>query len=223
MREPALFPDSASFFYMRTDESGEYLDSALLNYRQLHPLEQSLVSQSVDNRKSEFGDARWCAHQALAELGEKDAEPILRGERGMPIFPAGYVGSITHTHGFRAAVVAPQSKLRSIGIDAEPAEPLPAGVLETIARPGEMAQLEKLRAAGVECPDRLLFCAKEATYKAWFPMTQRWLGFEQAEIDLREDGTLVSYILTRPAPVPLIAGRWLVRDGYVLTSTVVPA
>ena len=30
--------------------------------------------------------------------------------------------------------------------------------------------------------DRILFCAKEATYKAWFPLTKRWLGFEDAHI-----------------------------------------
>lgn len=214
MIDNVLFPDSARFCYVRTSEPD------LLNYDGLDPLERTLVSQAVDVRKAEFGDARWCAHQALSELGATG--PVLRGERGMPLFPDGFVGSITHTQGFRAAVAAPYSSVRSIGIDAEPADALPDGVFDAIARASEVPQMSKLVAAGVTCPDRLLFCAKEATYKAWFPMTQRWLDFDQAEISLRADGTLISYILARPTPVPFIEGRWVIRDGYVIVSTVVP-
>jgi 4'-phosphopantetheinyl transferase EntD len=33
--------------------------------------------------------------------------------------------------------------------------------------------------------DRVLFCIKESTYKAWFPLTHRWLGFEDASVDSR--------------------------------------
>ncbi|WP_293768294.1 4'-phosphopantetheinyl transferase [uncultured Corynebacterium sp.] len=221
MLEPHLFPDSARFCYVRTGDIDDKPD--IFNYTHLHPLEQTLVSQSVDVRKSEFGDARWCAHQALCELGVQDAPPILRGERGMPLWPDGYSGSITHTSGFRAAVVAPSDDVRSMGLDAEPSEPLPPGVLDAIARPSERPQLEELRAAGIFYADRLLFCAKEATYKAWFPMTERFLDFDEAEIDLRLDGTLTSYILARPTPVPCIHGKWMARDGFVVVSAVVPA
>lgn len=219
MLEPGLFPDEARFCYVRTHAD----HSDLLNYAGLHPLEQSLVSHSVDTRKAEFGDARWCAHQALHELGFEASTPILRGERGMPLWPEGFVGSMTHTHGFRAAVAAPTTAVRSMGLDAELAQPLPPEVIPMIARSGEVTQIDKMRSSGLECADRLLFCAKEATYKAWFPMTHRWLGFEQAEIDLREDGTLISYLLARPTPVPFITGRWIIRDGYVIVSTVVEA
>ncbi len=38
--------------------------------------------------------------------------------------------------------------------------------------------------------DRLLFSAKESVYKAWFPLTGRWLGFEEAAITINPaDGT----------------------------------
>lgn len=212
-----LFPDSARFCYVITDRN----QPDLQNYHDLHPLEQALVSHSVDVRKAEFGDARWCAHQALRDLGQWDNEPILRGERGMPLWPQDITGSMTHTEGFRAAVVAPKTHVRSMGLDAEPAQPLPREIIGSIARPGEMPQLEQLLNQGVECADRLLFCAKEATYKAWFPMTHRWLGFEDAEIDLRPDGTFISYLLVRPTPVPFITGRWMLEDGYVIAATAV--
>ncbi|AKK09038.1 4'-phosphopantetheinyl transferase superfamily protein [Corynebacterium testudinoris] len=219
MLDSSLFPDSAKYCYVITDRERPDLQ----NFQGLHPLEQALVYHSVDLRKAEFGDARWCAHQALRDLGLGEAEPILRGERGMPLWPPHITGSMTHTEGFRAAVVAPQTHVRSMGLDAEPAEPLPCEVVSSIARPGEMAQLDRLAANGIDCADRLLFCAKEATYKAWFPMTHRWLGFEQAEIDLRDDGTFISYLLVRPTPVPFIEGRWVIRDGYVIATTAVIA
>ena len=217
MLDESLFPSSARFSFIKTAEKGANLD----NFHRLHPLEKALVAHSVDIRKAEFGDARWCAHQALSQLGRDKGEPILRGERGMPLWPSSVSGSLTHTDGFRAAVVAPRLLVRSMGLDAEPAEPLPKDVLGSIARVGELPQLKRLEDMGIECADRLLFCAKDATYKAWFPLTHRWLGFEQAEIDLRDDGTFVSYLLVRPTPVPFISGKWVLRDGYVIATTAV--
>ncbi|MEZ2121090.1 MULTISPECIES: 4'-phosphopantetheinyl transferase [unclassified Corynebacterium] len=217
MLDRELFPDSARFCWVKTEIGA----NDLTNYNGLHPLEKALVSHALDVRKAEFGDARWCAHRALEQLGIDTGMPILRGERGMPLLPPTVSGSLTHTVGFRAAVIAPSLLVRSMGLDAEPIAALPEGVLESIARDGELPQLKKLTDEGVQSADLLLFCAKEATYKAWFPLTRRWLGFDQAEIDLRRDGTFVSYLLVRPTPVPFISGRWAMRDGYVIATTAV--
>ena len=221
MIDKELFPDPARVVYMRIDDTAETTD--LTNYNDLHPEERVVVSRAVDIRKSEFGDARWCAHRALQELGLESAGSILKGEKGMPLWPDGYTGSLTHTEGLRVAVAAPTSELLSVGIDAEPAEPLPEGVLDQIARSTERHWVDKQKSAGNAWADRLLFCAKEATYKAWFPMTRQWLGFEDAEIEIRSDGTFIAYLLVRPTPVPYIRGRWVVRGGYVYASTFVPA
>nr|WP_255549490.1 4'-phosphopantetheinyl transferase superfamily protein [Corynebacterium sp. TAE3-ERU12] len=191
----------------------------LENYLQLDERERCLVSGAVDARKAEFGDARWCAHRAIEELtGAPSTTPILRGERGMPIWPETVTGSMTHTNGFRAAVVVPRLLVQSIGVDAEVAEPLPDGVLPMIASEREQASV---RSCELPFADRLLFCAKEATYKAWFPLTGRWLGFEDADIDVRDDGTFVSYILARPTPMHFIEGTWSLDNGYVIATAVV--
>lgn len=212
-----LFPSSAHYVAL-TDA----LDDDLTHYDALDTNEQDIVSDAVPKRRAEFGDARWCAHQALGEMGCPSMDPILKGEHGMPLWPDGVVGSLTHTTGFRAAVVADSSQVRAVGLDAEPAEPVAPGFVETIARPGEIPQLFRLREAGVECADRLLFSAKEATFKSWYPMTRRWLEFGDAEVDLRDDGTFLAYLLVRPTPLPFINGRWVIRDGIVITSTHVP-
>ena len=117
--------------------------------------------------------------------------------------------------------MAPRLLVRSMGLDVEVAEPLPEGVIHSVALPTEIAQLERLQSRGVDCATKLLFCVKEATYKAWFPLTHRWLGFEQAEIDVRDDGTCTSYLLVRPTPVPLIEGRWQITNGYIVVATYV--
>lgn len=185
-------------------------------YYDLHPVEQQLVEKAVDRRKADFGDSRWCAHEAMRHFIED--EPIMRGERGMPVFPEGVTGSLTHTDGFRAAIVGRSSRWRSLGIDAEPADSLPEGVFNAVARPEEQRRLRRLaRTEGIEFLDKVLFSAKEATYKAWFPLTRRFLDFDQADIDIRPNGTFTSYLLTRPVPVPFIEGRWAVRDGFVVT------
>ena len=215
--DTSLFPPAAQCVELLTQPG----TCDLSRFEALHPQEKILVSHAVDARKAEFGDARWCAHQALAKLGRASTAPILRGERGVPIFPASVSGSLTHTDGLRAAVVAPRLLVRSIGLDAERARPLPERILESIARVNELAQISELKTAGVSCPDTLLFCAKEATYKAWFPLTHRWLDFDEAEIDLRVDGTFVSYLLAQPAPVPFFEGRWHIRSGYVVAAIAV--
>ena len=213
-----LLPESARMVSVRCTDDGD-----LVNFRSLHPLEQTVVSHSVEKRKAEFGDARWCAHQALAQLGYCGTQPILRGNRGMPLWPDGYCGSMSHTSGMRAAAVAPVDQIRSLGIDIEPAQKLPVDIVDLILRDSEKPQIQRLRSAGIPYADRIIFCAKEAVYKTWFPMTQRWLGFEQAEVDLREDGTFIAYLLVRPTPVPFISGRWAIDGGFVLTAAVVPA
>ena len=209
----SMLPAHSAYHQMWT--TGACLD----RYESLDPQGQRIVSGAVDRRKAEFGDARWCAHRAIEELtGAPSRTPILRGERGMPVWPPEVTGSMTHTDGFRAAVVAPRLLVRSIGVDAEVAEPLPDGVLGSIASHRERDAVANL---GLACADRLLFCAKEATYKAWFPVTNRWLGFEDADIDLRADGTFISYILLRPTPMPFIEGHWTLEGGYVIATAVV--
>lgn len=189
------------------------------------PEEEPLIAKSVQKRRNEFIAVRHCARIALAELGLPPT-PILKGDKGEPRWPDGIVGSLTHCEGYRGAVVARVAEVRSLGIDAEPHDVLPGGVLDSISLPVERRQLQALP-AGLHW-DRILFCAKEATYKAWFPLTHRWLGFEDAHITFEVDadgtaGTFSSKILIDPAarsgpPLTVLDGRWTVIDGLALTA-----
>lgn len=190
------------------------------------PAEESLIARAVDKRRREFTTTRHCARQALSQLGVQPA-PILRGERGMPLWPNQIVGSLTHCDGYRGAVVAYAMQVRSLGIDAEPHDALPDGVLAHTSIAAERDVLAT-RPNTLHW-DRLLFCAKEATYKAWFPLTQRWLGFEDAHITFEQTGnttgTFTSTILIDGsvidggAPLREFTGRWLI-DRNLITTTI---
>ena len=146
------------------------------------PGEEDLVANAVEGRRREFVTARRCAREALAKLGHAPA-PIRSGPKREPQWPAGLVGSITHTAGFRAAAVASKSVIASVGIDTEQNDPLPEGVEELITVPGEPEMLVALaRAFPMTQWGRLLFSAKESIYKAWYPLSGRSLGFEEARL-----------------------------------------
>jgi 4'-phosphopantetheinyl transferase EntD len=191
------------------------------------PEEEPLIAKSVVKRRNEFITVRYCARLALEELGVP-AVPILKGEKGEPCWPDGVVGSLTHCEGYRGAAVGRNEIARSVGIDAEPHDVLPNGVLDAISLLAERAELADLP-QGLHW-DRILFCAKEATYKAWFPVTRRWLGFEDAHITFTVDdggitGGFESRILIDPSalagpPLTALRGRWSVRDGLALTAIV---
>lgn len=194
------------------------------------PEEEPLIARSVAKRRNEFITVRHCARQALGELG-LPAVPILKGEKGEPRWPDGVVGSLTHCEGYRGAAVGRRGEVRSVGIDAEPHDVLPRGVLDAVSLPAERREISALP-ADLHW-DRILFCAKEATYKAWFPVTRRWLGFEDAHITFDVEqvsaagavGTFRSRILIDPQavsgpPLHILAGRWSVRNGLALTAIV---
>lgn len=215
----AVLPDSADLVYAEMYDDPPHL-AAL-------PEEEPLIARSVAKRRNEFVTVRHCARVAMEQLGVAPA-PILKGDKGEPHWPDGVVGSLTHCEGYRGAVVARRTAVRSVGIDAEPHGVLPKGVLDAISLPVERTEISAL--PGELHWDRILFCAKEATYKTWFPLTQRWLGFEDAHITFTVDsagtaGEFVSRILIDPAaqsgpPLTELAGRWSVAGGLALTAIV---
>ncbi|SDK18118.1 4'-phosphopantetheinyl transferase EntD (siderophore biosynthesis) [Lentzea albidocapillata subsp. violacea] len=190
---------------------------------ELFPEEEAQLGNAVPKRRFEFGTVRACAREAMRVLDVAPAA-ILPGPKREPLWPDGVVGSLTHCAGYRAAALARTSDFETIGIDAEPHLPAPDGVLGAIAIPAELGRMAGLKAGDPKiCWDRLLFSAKETTYKAWFPLTRRWLGFEDADITLDAGGTFHSRILLPDSPIAGFDGRWLVQGDLLVTAIAVPA
>jgi 4'-phosphopantetheinyl transferase EntD len=100
---------------------------------------------------------------------------------GAPIWPTGVVGSLSHDARVAVATVAMQRDIGALGIDVEPAEPLPTDLLDIVATPHE-----RLRIADDPYGGRLLFVAKEAVYKAVYPIDQTFLDHHDVQINLVE-------------------------------------
>jgi 4'-phosphopantetheinyl transferase EntD len=178
----------------------------------LFPDEEAVMANAVDNRRREFATARACARTALAKLGVP-AAPIVPGSRGAPQWPPGVV--------LGRDVV-------TIGLDAEPNDTLPDGVLKVVACDAEAARIVALKAAMPEVSwDRLLFSAKESVYKAWFPLARRWLNFKDTRVDFDPVHPTFSARLLVDGPVVNgemltgLDGRWLVGNGLLATAIVI--
>lgn len=182
----------------------------------------SLGPNVVGARRKEFAAGRTCARNALAQMGILST-PILRGQQREPLWPEGVVGSITHCRDYCAAAVSSSEDQASIGIDAEPNEVLPIGVLDLVASPRERSFLSSTGTSEV-CWDRLLFSIKESIYKIWYPLEQTWLSFNEVQVDVhRVSCTFQAAILRPTSKVPrLIHGRFLARNSVIITFASLP-
>lgn len=180
--------------------------------------EAQCVAKAVDKRKREFLTGRDCAHEALSALGAP-AVPLLPSPDRFPLWPEGFIGSITHTDSQCAAAAGRASgNLRSIGIDLEPAEALPDDLWETVCRPEERARLADSALDQRGLLARAVFSAKECAFKAQFPLTGQMLEFEEiaVEIDLARGLFVASYL--RGAPQASATGRIRITDGLLATA-----
>ncbi|MEU5212751.1 4'-phosphopantetheinyl transferase superfamily protein [Streptomyces sp. NPDC020742] len=197
---------------------------------EMFPEERALVADAVPKRQLEFGTVRGCARQALSRLGIAPA-PLLPGRDRAPQWPDGVVGAMTHCAGYRAVAVARRRDVLTVGLDAEPNEPIEdPGVVDLVTLPEERAQLRGLTALQPDISwERLVFSAKESVYKAWYPLTRRWLGFEEALLTLDPTNATFTARLLVPGPVvdgtevTEFTGGWLVEAGLVVTGIAVPA
>ena len=149
----------------------------------LYPDEARHLQKAVRKRAEEFAAGRLCARLLLSEFGIHNFA-IEVGAHRQPLWPATVVGSITHTAGFCAAVVAPKQSLRSVGIDTEISGSVKAELWRGICTPAETTWLRWLPKPEQLAAATLIFSAKEAFYKCQFPLTQERLGFHDVSVEL---------------------------------------
>ncbi len=146
--------------------------------------------RGISKRQAEFLAGRLCARSALQRLTGTASVPAVGDDRA-PQWPAGISGSITHSHGRAAAVVARQEHWLGLGLDLE--RLLEAKRARLLAREVLTAS-EQQRLAGLPEERQALlvtlsFSLKESLFKALYPLVGRRFYFEHAELlDWSEDG-----------------------------------
>jgi 4'-phosphopantetheinyl transferase EntD len=160
---------------------------------QLWPAERQGAARFSATRLAEFRHGRDCARRALSRLGaEPAAIPI--GTNREPTWPTGVTGSITHAGAAAAAAVAWQSDVLSLGLDLEPISTLEEALTRRICRPAEIER-ELAHSAAPGETAKLIFSAKEAAYKALWPVVRQFLDFHDLEVALdleRSEFTVLS-------------------------------
>ena len=180
------------------------------------------VRRAVASRQREFRRGRGCARQALRHFGLPPTElPV--GLHREPIWPSGYVGSITHCEGFVGAVASPNKICCGLGLDAEPVRPLPPEVRNVVLTVREMDQATASGSA--PSLELVFFSAKEAIHKALFPKTQVWMDFLDVELQLGSDSnSLLASGVGNAAPgLEDLVIRVLHLDGLIITGASLPS
>jgi 4'-phosphopantetheinyl transferase EntD len=147
--------------------------------------EAPAFAASVLKVRRASGAARIVARQLLARLGHPQCA-VPRASSGAPIWPAGVIGSLAHDSRVAIAAVALRRDVAALGIDVEPAEMLPSELLDVVATPQERRKI-----ADDPCRGRLLFAAKEAVYKAVYPLDQTFLDHHDVQISLADRKAIV--------------------------------
>ena len=134
-----------------------------------------------ERRKREFSWCRESAQRLLSSFGE--FSEVEKGPDRSPVWPAGFVGSISHSPSQVWTVVAPSTHVRSIGIDTEMVvRPETRHLLiEEILKPQEEGLLRNLD-CNLQTQFTIAFSAKEAFYKCWYGVTRKFFNFRDAEI-----------------------------------------
>jgi 4'-phosphopantetheinyl transferase EntD len=191
--------------------------------------ELRFIAHCAAKRIQDFTAGRACAHRALRELGILDFS-LLAGEHREPLWPAGIIGSITHTYGYGAAVVARQRDLRSLGLDCELIESVDEELWSRICTPAEIQRLAQLPPLERGRQAALIFAAKEAFYKCQFPLTREWVGFEDVVIeplDWPADTGRLRIVPQKELPlqaatVARLVSRFQFRGPWVITAVAAP-
>lgn len=195
--------------------TGEPVPEAVL--ARLHDDERALARGMRGYRQESFVGGRLAAAAALELLGHGPAAVGI-GARGEPLAPPGVTLSITHKR-HHAVAIAARADHGDVGIDLEDLKPERMGIASRVLRADELAAVEALPRDRQWTATVTRFALKEAVYKALAPRVQRFIGFEEAELDVGMDGRAsVRLFLDPPGPPVHLDARYAWLAGGVLAT-----
>ena len=175
--------------------------------------EYPAIASAVPKRRREYAAGRRAARAAMTELGLPPA-PISTGTQREPLWPHGLVGSIAHCNTLCIAAVSLTH--RSIGLDVEPAVPLPSDLERIVCTPTERHWLKTLPTNDRGLNARKIFSAKEAVYKAQYLVTRQMIGFEDVNIQFK--GGDFTADLPSTLTIQSMSGQLRLVEDYLLGS-----
>lgn len=179
INNPVKFSSLVSHFSVRPDAEAIYISSS-------NVIKTTLSHSCSQKRKMDFVAGRYCARKAFEKLGMKNPPEIGISSDRSPMWPTGWVGSITHTNGFASAAVAQTEALQGLGIDSERIMRVKVSheVAGIALLPAENALWNQQLKAYIPYEQyvTLVFSAKESVYKCLYPISDIFLEFNDVEV-----------------------------------------
>ena len=178
---------------------------------------------AVPKRLAEFAAGRSAARAAMQALGHI-AAAIPMAKTRAPIWPQGVTGSISHCADACFAIVGKSSDYQGLGLDLEPNQPLPLDLWPTILRPEELQEMAHLRHEQAAHRALQIFTAKEAAYKAQYPITGQLFDFQTLKISLQNQNFTVEFTknIGPFAAGSQITGRSQIAAGFCAAICSIP-
>lgn len=183
----------------------------------------SSLNKAVDKRRAEFLAGRIVAKEVLTQLQSSVLQVPVGINRG-PLWPEGYIGSITHCDEIAIAIATRSTFARYIGIDIEAViKEESEHFTRLIVNEDELKYLN-LKSIDPRLAMTIAFSAKESLFKALYPHLGFYFDFSAASItELTQDSFKLS--LTTDLSNSLYAGRsfsggYCIKTGRVTTIIV---
>jgi len=173
--------------------------------------EADLFKMAGDYRKREFNAGRKCLRGALEKF-DVVRLPIPSDCHGVPIFPEGYLGCISHSRGLCAAIAGKKNDFRALGLDLEMTNRLSASAIDRTVHP-----IEETYVKGDQVRASLIFCAKEAFFKAQFPLWHTHANFRDVafRVDAENQSLHIEWMDKRyPEALRALAGEFYFNYRY---------
>lgn len=187
------------------------------------PEEQAAIARAGPKRRAEFAAGRDAIRQAMQALRIPHSA-VPAGPDRAPIWPEGIVGSLAHCDSTCVAALGRSSHLRAIGVDIEEDIGLSPDLIPTICSLAERAWLASQPEDQRARLAKLIFCAKECTYKCQYPVTQILFDFDTLEITPDLDTGQFEATFTRDigcfSAGTCLSGRFVIAGGVMACGMV---
>jgi 4'-phosphopantetheinyl transferase EntD len=182
-----------------------------------------VLPAATAQRLAEFRGGREAARCAMVELGVAKVAVPMAADRS-PIWPPELVGSISHCDGFCLALVAYADRVRGLGLDVETLRDLPSEIWETVLRPEEIRYIQAVEPGRQGQVALAYFVAKEAVYKAQYPISKRLFDFQTIRIIFESQRFMAEFMSDIPAfPCGTrIIGDLIEAEGFLAAVVVLP-
>ncbi|WP_298857710.1 4'-phosphopantetheinyl transferase superfamily protein [uncultured Sulfitobacter sp.] len=191
---------------------------------QPYPAEAGAVRDAIPARIVEFHTGRTAARAAMRAISLPE-QPVLMAQTRAPIWPDGMTGSISHSKTACVAVVGKSCEWAGIGVDLEEATALDALLIAEVCTKAERLWLGTQPEHERGLMAKLIFSAKEACYKAQYPVTGLLFGFDVLELAIDRKGShFEASFCTAQGPFntgEILHGRFAHAAGLLVTGVAI--